>query len=213
MHAIDKQQRLVTLLSQDANIKSSPVALEKLLKYIELIQKWSKAYNLTAILDAEDIARRHVLDSLSIHPFLKGKRIIDVGSGAGLPGIPLSLINPDKKFVLLDSQGKKTRFLWQVIQELNLNNVEVVKERAELYQPIDCFDSILSRAFTSLKEMLLKTKHLSCKDGLFLAMKGAYPQDELNEIPPGFTVVDVHPLHVAGLLEERHVVCIQIATK
>ena len=205
----DQHQRVTAILMQDANIKASPVVLEKLLQYIELIQKWSKAYNLTAIHDAQEIARRHLLDSLSIQPYLTGKRIVDVGSGAGLPGIPLALINPDKKFVLLDSLGKKTRFLWQAVQELKLTNVDVVNERAEKYKPAEGFDCIVSRAFTSLKEMLLKTKHLCAPQGVFLAMKGAYPHDELKEVSAEFTVVAIHPLQVPGLLEDRHLVCIK----
>jgi 16S rRNA (guanine527-N7)-methyltransferase len=178
-------------------------------QYLALIGKWNKAYNLTAIKDPREMVVLHIADSLSINPYLHGKRIIDVGTGAGLPGIPLAIVNPDKQFTLLDSNGKKTRFVTQAVLELGLENIEIIQERAANYQPEHCFDSVITRAFSSINDMLSATKHLCCKDGVFLAMKGAYPQDELDELLNGFEIKKIEKLAVPGLKAERHLVCIK----
>jgi len=180
-------------------------------QYLALMLKWNKAYNLTAITKPDDMVILHLLDSLAINPFLHGARICDVGSGAGLPGIPLAIINPNKHFTLIDANNKKIRFLTQVKIELKLNNVEVVHARAEAYQPKICFDTIVSRAFSAINVMLNKTKHLCCKDGNFLAMKGIYPEKELAELDPSFKVKWVKELKIPGLDAQRHLVCVQYA--
>lgn len=179
------------------------------LHYLELMQKWNRVYNLTAITDLSEMVKLHIVDSLVINPYLHGDRILDAGTGAGLPGIPLALVNPNKQFVLLDSNSKKIRFLIQVIHELNLKNVDVVHSRLEDFHPNQCFDSILTRAFAAIKVMLEVTKHLICPDGVFLAMKGIYPEKELAEIPSEFTVVNVHELKIQGLNAKRHLICIK----
>ena len=177
--------------------------------YLELLHHWNRVFNLTAIRNPNDGVLLHIIDSLSIRDYLHGAQIIDVGSGAGLPGIPLALTCPDKQFVLLDSSHKKTRFLTQVVHELNLQNVTVVHARSESFHPPQGFDSIITRAFASLRVMLLATEHLLNEQGQFLAMKGSYPGRELNEIPKEFTVLAVHKLKLHGLDVERHLVCIK----
>ncbi|HSW69171.1 MAG TPA: 16S rRNA (guanine(527)-N(7))-methyltransferase RsmG [Gammaproteobacteria bacterium] len=191
-----------------ANHHSLPSATEeKLLAYLELLKKWNRVYNLTAIRDWKDSILLHIIDSLSIRPYLHGNYIIDVGTGAGLPGIPLALVCHEKQFCLLDSNSKKTRFLSQVMYELELKNVEVVHARCEDFIPSKKFDSILSRAFASIQVMLESTEHLLAKDGQFLAMKGLYPEAEIKIIQPPFYITAVHKLAIKGLEAERHLVC------
>ena len=188
----------------------SSVAEQQIMQYLDLLQRWNQVFNLTAIRDVYDMVSLHILDSLSIAPYLLGPRILDVGTGAGLPGIPLAITHPSKTFVLLDSNNKKTRFLTQVQLELGLKNITVVQARCEDYLPPDGgYDSIVSRAFSSIAVMLASTQHLLAKDGLFIAMKGIYPEQELREIPEGYAVVGVHKLDIKGLAALRHVVCIQ----
>lgn len=175
----------------------------KIQHYIALLLKWNKAYNLTAITAPDEIASKHIADSLIISPFLKGNEIIDIGTGAGLPGIPLAIVNPDKHFTLLDSNGKKIRFLKHVKQQLGLNNVSPVHSRVENFQAEQCFSSVLSRAFASICDMLRGSEHLVCADGRFLAMKGAKPTEELQQLPAGFALEHIHPLTVTGLNAER----------
>jgi len=185
--------------------------IEQMANYLLLMIKWNKVYNLTAIKEAKEMVIRHVLDSLAINDELKGSRIIDVGTGAGLPGIPLAIINSDKHFSLLDSNNKKTRFLTQVVIDLNLKNVEVISSRVENYSPDSCFDTVLTRAFGSINDMLLQTRHLCCRNGIFLAMKGVYPEEELNNLPKGFVVKSVKSMMVPELEAQRHCVTIEFA--
>ncbi len=182
--------------------------IEKFSQYLGLLQRWNDVFNLTAIRDPDEMVWLHILDSLSINPFLHAARIIDVGTGAGLPGIPLAIVNPEKKFVLLDSNGKKTRFLTQAKMELSLKNIEVIQSRCEIFKPELKFDSIVSRAFSSIAVMLESTQHLLNARGQFVAMKGMYPEPELQEIPKNY-LWKVHPLTIKGLAAQRHVVCIE----
>lgn len=200
-----------------ASLQNNHYSFSELLKhqfitYLTLLEKWNQTYNLTAIRDPNDMVTLHLLDSLAIHPYLHGNRIIDVGTGAGLPGIPLALIYPEKEFVLLDSNSKKTRFLTHVIHELKINNITIVHSRTEDFHPEKGFDSIVSRAFAAIKVMLATTQHLIHADGQFLAMKGIYPEQEIAEIPPNFQVVNIHKLEIKGLNAERHLVCIKKRT-
>lgn len=182
--------------------------LEQFSQYLDLMLKWNKTYNLTSITNPNEMVVRHLLDSLAINDFLHGSHICDAGSGAGLPGIPLAIVNPDKHFTLIDSNNKKAHFLTQTKIELKLNNIEITHARVEKYQPKKCFDTIVSRAFSSINDMLLQTQHLCCDDGIFLAMKGTYPEKELNEIDPNFEVKWVKKLEIPGLDAERHLVYI-----
>lgn len=179
---------------------------EQITTYLLLLAKWNKAYNLTSVRDPKEMITRHILDSLVITPYVHGDFILDVGSGAGLPGIPLAITQPERKFVLLDSNGKKTRFLIHVISILKLANVSVVQARVEEFMTPHCFTTIVARAFSSLNEFLQKTQHLCCDDGLFLAMKGNYPIAELAEIDNQFMIEKIQPLDVSGLNAERHLV-------
>lgn len=180
-------------------------------QYLALLLKWNRVYNLTAITNPKDMVIKHILDSLAVNPYLYGDRIVDVGTGAGLPGIPLAMVNPEKQFVLLDSNGKKVRFLNQVKIELQLTNVAIVHNRVEKYQPKSCFTCVLTRAFSSINDMLLKTCHLCCKDGVFLAMKGDCPANELQEIAEGFTIKSVQPLKIPGLDAARNLVIVRMS--
>ncbi len=184
----------------------------KLQQYLFLLKKWNRAYNLTSITTTKAMVIRHVLDSLSVSPYLKGDHIIDVGTGAGLPGIPLSIVNPDLEFFLLDSNNKKSRFLKQAKMDLDLDNVAIIHSRVESYNPPIRFDTAIARAFSSLNEFLLNTKHLVCKDGgQFLAMKGVYPLSELEALTDGFVIDAVDRLEVPDLGAERHVVKVSFA--
>ena len=181
-------------------------ALDRLMAYVALLVKWNRAYNLTAVRDPAEMIEKHLLDSLSITGYLHGERICDVGTGAGLPGVPLAIACPERHFTLLDSNGKKTRFLVQAAAELQLRNLDVVHARAEQYRPPAPCDTVVTRAFATLADMLAASGHLLAADGRFLAMKGAFPRDELAAVPPGFRVQDVVELHVPGLEGARHLV-------
>jgi 16S rRNA (guanine527-N7)-methyltransferase len=176
-----------------------------LLDYVALLAKWNRAYNLTAVREPREMVTRHLLDSLAVVPHLQGTRIIDVGTGAGLPGIPLALVFPERQFVLLDANSKKTRFLVQAKAALGLANVSVVHERVEAFQAEQPFDCIITRAFASVADILIGSRHLLTPDGVFLAMKGSVPEAELAELPQGFNLIEVIPLKVPGLeQEQRH---------
>jgi len=206
---MQNSNNLSNLLEQklkSANYVVTAEQHEKLLNYIELLHKWNQTYNLTSVRDPQDMITQHILDSLSITPYLHGKRLLDVGTGAGLPGIPLAITQPGRHFTLLDSNGKKTRFLIHAQQQLGLNNIEVVQTRVEQYQPEYCFDSIMSRAFSMIKDFLEKTEHLCRKDGHFLAMKGQYPAEELNKLGKQFTVKEAHSIKVLHLDAQRHLI-------
>lgn len=182
--------------------------IQLLLDYHALLVKWNKAYNLTAVRDPEDMISRHLLDSLSIIPHITGDRILDVGTGPGLPGIPMSICFPEKEFTLLDSNGKKTRFLTQSKIELKLANMTPVQSRIESFEA-PLFDAITSRAFATLKDMVDGSIHLLKPDGFFYAMKGVYPNSEIDELDDRVSVVDCFALHVPGEEGERHLVKIK----
>ena len=181
--------------------------LEKLLTYLELLERWNKAYNLTAIRDPIQMVRLHLLDSLAIHPYIQaGKEIIDVGTGPGLPGIPLAILNTNINFTLLDSNGKKTRFLFQAISDLSLENAREVNQRVENYQSQKPYDIVLSRAFSAIFDMLNQCDHLVSDKGFFLAMKGKNPDSELSQITKAYKVVDLSEVKVPQIDSERHLI-------
>ncbi|RBW52121.1 16S rRNA (guanine(527)-N(7))-methyltransferase RsmG [Marinobacter sp. F3R11] len=181
---------------------------KKLLAFLALLNKWNKAYNLTAVRNEGEMVSRQLLDSLSILPWVTTERLLDVGAGGGLPGIPLAIAFPEKHFTLLDSNGKKTRFLNQCILELGLANVEVIHGRAEDCAPEKPFSQISSRAFTALDNLVDWCGGLLANDGRFLAMKGLYPDDEVAALPGGWQVSSSHSLKVPGADGERHLLIV-----
>lgn len=183
----------------------------KLLAFISLLEKWNKVYNLTAVRAPAQMLTHHIFDSLAILPWVTGPRVLDIGSGAGLPGIPLALALPGHEFVLLDASAKKTRFMIQVSAALDLRNVTVVHARVEKYQPPVKFATLLARAFASLGEIVDMAAHLCETGGEFLLMKGVYPDIELKNITPGFAVTSIEELQVPGLLGERRLVRIAVS--
>ena len=180
--------------------------LAKLTRHLDLMDEWGERMNLTAIRERSQQLTRHVLDSLSVAPWLRGRRVVDVGSGAGFPGIPLAIARPDLQFALIESTGKKCRFLEHVRDTLGLANVEVVQSRAEAHATRERFDTVLARAVGPLADLVRYAGSLVAGGGRLLAMKGRYPGDELAKKLNGWKVVGVHPLRVPGLDEERHLV-------
>lgn len=199
------QGHLQRALSETAlNISESQQ--QQLIALTELIHKWNKAYNLTSVRDPQDMLIRHILDSVVVAPHIQGQHFIDVGTGPGLPGLPLAIVMPQQQFVLLDSLGKRIRFIKQAVFELGLENVTAVQARVEDYQPEKPFDGVLSRAFASIKDMLHWCQHLVDSQGTFLALKGQVPAQELDSLPQGFTVRDIIRLEIPGLQAERHLI-------
>ena len=190
-------------------LDADPVLTERLLDYVELLQRWNRSYNLTAVRDPAGMITRHLLDSLSILPWVPGRRLLDAGTGAGLPGIPLAIARPDLDVTLLDSSGKKVRFLNNLRRELGLQNVHPVQARLEEYDPPAHFDAIVSRAFASLVAFAEAARHLADKASL-LAMKGRYPAAELEHLPDWVQLHSVEKLEVPGLQEDRHLVIMSV---
>ena len=177
---------------------------QQLLAYLQLLHKWNAAYNLTAVRDPAQMVTRHLLDSLAVAPYLPAGNAIDVGTGAGLPGVPLAILFPQRQFALLDSNGKKTRFLFQVKTALSLDNMQVHHQRVESFQPSGYYDVVLSRAYASLRDMVSSCRHLLAPGGRFLAMKGSLDPGELDQVAASCEVLAVHALAVPGLDEQRH---------
>ncbi len=186
----------------------NPGQSEQLLGYLGLLARWNRSYNLSAVRDPDIMVRRQLLDSLSILPWLHRGPVLDVGTGAGLPGIPLAVTRPELNFSLLDSNGKKTRFVKQVVGELGLANVEVIRCRAEQLNRPEYYANITSRAFATLAEMVDKTAHLLAPGGCWLAMKGARPDQELAGLPPGLAAQTM-ALQVPGESARRHLVILR----
>jgi 16S rRNA (guanine527-N7)-methyltransferase len=192
-------------------LPADDMLIENLLAYLSELIRWNKAYNLTAVRDPQEMVIRHLLDSYSVQPYICGARTIDVGTGAGLPGIPLALANPEQFFVLLDSNGKKVRFLQHIVGALGLSNVTPVQSRVAEYTEDAWFDTVVCRAFTSLEEFVTNSGHLAAPEGRLVAMKGKLPADELEKLPEGWEVQVAEPVEVPGLEGERHVIVIRRA--
>lgn len=188
---------------EQLEIVASADQLQQLLSYHALLLKWNKAYNLTAVRDPAEMISRHLVDSLSILPWIGDGRLLDVGSGPGLPGIPLAILRPELSVTTLDSNGKKTRFQQQVKLELGLGNLQVIHGRVEACDN-GPYAQIVSRAFASLADMLHWTGHLCAEQGVFLAMKGLYPEAELEQLPPGYALKASHRLLLPDTEGERH---------
>lgn len=194
------------VLVKKSGLTLTDLQIEKLVGYVELLDKWNKAYNLTSVRDPREMLVKHILDSLMNGPHLKGESFIDVGTGPGLPGIPLAILYPEKNFVLLDSLGKRITFLRQVVFQLKLDNVTPVQSRVEKYLPEVPFDGVLSRAFASLEDMINWCKHLIDNNGRFYALKGLYPEDELSALPTGIELVNSEVITVPELEGQRHLI-------
>ena len=220
------RQQLAAGLKQMGLFYPVPVQ-QKLVHYIQLMARWNKTFNLTAIRDVQEMVSKHLLDSLVVQPYLEGNRILDVGSGAGLPGIPFAITCPDKQFVLIDSNGKKTRFLTQAKIDLKLSNIEIVHQRVEEYRPVLLataenagkqntgqdehriyFDVITARAYASTDNILTSTAHLQTPDTTIMVMQGQL--DERIGVD-GYTLLETHKLQIAGLDAERHLLEIRQA--
>ena len=196
----------------DAGLSSLGIALDetaiaRLLDYVDLLERWNAAYNLTAVRDPAEMVTRHLVDSLAILPFVSGATLADLGSGAGLPGIPLAIAAPERETLLVDSNGKKARFLREAVRRLGLERVRVAESRVEDVE--GTFDCITARAFASLADMLGWGGHLLAPGGVWLAMKGRIAEDELDAVPAGFRAGNVVALNVPGLDAERHLVILK----
>ncbi|EAW2065190.1 16S rRNA (guanine(527)-N(7))-methyltransferase RsmG, partial [Salmonella enterica subsp. enterica] len=199
---LNKLSRLLA----DAGISLTDHQKTLLVAYVDMLHKWNKAYNLTSVRDPNEMLVRHILDSIVVAPYLQEQRFIDVGTGPGLPGIPLAIVLPDAHFTLLDSLGKRVRFLRQVQHELKLENITPVQSRVEAYPSEPPFDGVISRAFASLNDMVSWCHHLPGEKGRFYALKGQLPGDEIASLPDNFSVESVEKLRVPQLEGERHLV-------
>ena len=199
---IKQLERLISKTDLEVNSKQ----INLLSEYVLLLKKWNKAYNLTSIKNENDMLIKHIMDSLVVSSFLQGENFIDVGTGPGLPGIPLSIINPNRTFFLLDSLGKRTRFLNHVKGTLNIKNINIVQSRVEKFIPDIKFDGVLSRAFTSIPNMLELCNHLIDTKGFFYALKGNIDEEEVSKIDSSYIVTDIFPLKVPDLNASRSLV-------
>ncbi len=200
---MDNSQHILQTGLEQLELEASESQIDLLLAFVSLIEKWNKAYNLTAIRNRDEMLRLHILDSLAILPCVSGQKIIDVGTGAGLPGIPLAILMPDRQFTLVDSNSKKTRFVQQAALELRLNNVSVVHGRIESLGHEAEYDAVLSRAFASLEDIMNMTEYLLQPEGVLIAMKGQKPESELKKIDRTYSIT---PIVVPGVEAERCVV-------
>jgi 16S rRNA (guanine527-N7)-methyltransferase len=177
-----------------------------LLLLVDELEQANAQFNLTAIRDRPGMIAKHLLDSLTLQPYLRGERCADVGTGAGFPGLPLAVVNPTRRFTLIEATGKKSRFAQQTAERLGCANVEVVNRRAENYRPFELFDTVVARALSSLADFVAYAGHLCAPTGRLLAMKGKRPDDEVSAVPKSFRVLAVHRLEVPGLPDQRHLV-------
>lgn len=184
-------------------------AREKLSLLLDELLKWNAAYNLTAITDRSEMVTHHLLDSLSVHPWLHGETVADVGTGAGFPGLPLAVVDPDRRFTLIDSNNKKVRFVSHAARTLGLDNVTAVHARSESFKPEKPFNTVVARAFAALPDLLKLVAPLCGPETRVLAMKGKRPDEEIAAVPSQWRVLDVHSMEVPGLGEDRHLVIAQ----
>ncbi len=199
---------LLKLGLTDLNQVCSEHQIKQLLRYVTLLDRWNSAFNLTAITDPKEMLVKHLFDSLAVGPYLSGQKFIDVGTGAGLPGVPLAITNTHRNFDLLDSNGKKTRFLFQVRTRLGLNNISEIQQRVAEHWTDIGYDGIISRAFASLSDMVKNTSHLLSPGGKYYAMKGRVMVTEIQALPVDVEVESILKLTVPGLNEERHLIVI-----
>lgn len=201
------EQLITGAAALDVDIDAA--AAGRMLDYLALLEKWNRAYNLTGVTGIERQIAWHLLDSLSVAPWLRGTGVVDVGTGAGLPGIPLALANPGRRFTLVDSRAKRVRFLDHVCRSLSLENVEIRHGRAEDFRVTGGFDTVVARALAALPKLVTLTGHLLAPGGIILAMKGRDPQAEAASLDDAWRVRAIHPLQVPGLAADRHLVEIE----
>jgi 16S rRNA (guanine527-N7)-methyltransferase len=203
---LESERELLTAGAGEIGLSLEKAQVDALLRLVDELERANSEFNLTAIRDRPGMLRKHVLDSLSLHPYLRGTRVADIGTGAGFPGLPLAVVNPARRFALIEATGKKARFAAQAADSIGCGNVEVVHTRAESYRPLELFDTVTARALSSLQDFVAYAGHLCAPDGRLLAMKGKRPEEELGAVPKTFRVLAVHRLRVPGLDDERHVV-------
>jgi 16S rRNA (guanine527-N7)-methyltransferase len=201
-----EEQNLLMAGASDMGLVLAPGTAESLVRLVDELEAGNAQFNLTAIRDRPGMLRKHILDSLSLQPHLRGERLADVGTGAGFPGMPLAIVNPQRHFSLIEAIAKKARFVFQTAERLGCDNVEVVRARAESYRPTLLYDTVVARALSSLADFVAYAGHLCAPDGRLLAMKGKRPDEEISAIPKSFRVVAVHRLKLPGLDDERHLV-------
>ncbi len=200
------ERELLRAGARELKVSLSDVELDAELALVDALEIANAQFNLTAIRDRAGMLHKHLLDSLSLQPFLRGTRIADVGTGAGFPGLPLAIVNPARHFALIEATGKKARYVEATLRGLGLANVEVVQARAEAYRPAAGFDTVVARALASLADFVAYAGHLCAPGGRLLAMKGRRPDAEVSALPKAFRVLAVHRLRVPGLDGERHLV-------
>jgi 16S rRNA (guanine527-N7)-methyltransferase len=204
--ARDSEHELLIAGARDIGLPLDEGGAAALLRLVDELELGNSQFNLTAIRDRPGMLRKHVLDSLTLQPFLHGIRVADIGTGAGFPGLPLAIVNPQRRFTLVEATGKKARFVQQTAERLGCGNVHVEHVRAESYRPFELFDTVVARALSSLADFAAYAGHLCAPDGRMLAMKGRRPDEELSALPKSFRVLAVHRLRVPGLDDERHLV-------
>ena len=202
----ESEHELLAAGARDLGIALEDARCETLLKLVDELELGNAQFNLTAIRDRLGMLRKHVLDSLSLQSYLRGERVADIGTGAGFPGLPLAVVNPQRRFTLVEATGKKARFVEQTAGRLGVDNVQVVHARAESYRPFELFDTVIARALSSLPDFAAYAGHLCAPDGRLLAMKGKRPDEEISALPKAFRVLAVHRLKEPGLDDERHLV-------
>jgi 16S rRNA (guanine527-N7)-methyltransferase len=202
----ESEHELLAAGARELGIALGSSGAESLLKLVDELEAGNTQFNLTAIRDRLGMLRKHVLDSLTLQPYLRGARVADIGTGAGFPGLPLAIVNPSRHFTLVEGTGKKARFVQHTALRLGCENVQVEHARAENYRPFELFDTVVARALSSLADFAAYAGHLCAPDGRLLAMKGKRPDEEISALPKSFRVLAVHRLKVPGLDDERHLV-------
>jgi 16S rRNA (guanine527-N7)-methyltransferase len=202
----ESERELLVAGAREIGIDLDATGGEALLRLVDELELGNAQFNLTAIRDRPGMLRKHVLDSLSLQRYLRGLRVADIGTGAGYPGLPLAIVNPQRRFTLVEATGKKARFVEQTVERIGCSNVQVVHARAESYRPFELFDTVVARALSSLADFAAYAGHLCAPDGRLLAMKGKRPDEEIFALPKSFRVLAVHRLKVPGLDDERHLV-------